>query len=309
MTYYDRISAITSADGLIAAEPRRASNFVKARKDDAHADAIAQSIGFRGGLVSALIHEEQFMPLALEAFGAEWFERGSYSFFSRTATLDEEEVQAFVVDPGPTPGDVEVEAWSVNADGQRVADGTIGMGEAGRASALRRRMEKFSLGRSDLLYEAVPGMPLNRELRWFPSVSPAEHDDTRPYKRKDFPRGEGQFQRREDTTEPLEWFFGDSPWGRPIAGPLALARLVRPAFRWMDTQGALSIVGGMEVQFVHGPLFLDKDYVVGGRVIGATTSPKTEVVWFESSVSDPVTETEVARGLLMMRYFPAPEPI
>lgn len=304
MTYYENISRITRADGLLSGEVRRAANFVKSRTDDAHGDSVAQSIGYRGGLVSALIHEEQFMPLAREAFGQEWFERGSYSFFSRTATVDQDEVQAFMVDPGSEPGEAEVEAWSVNAAGERVTEGTVGMGEAGRASALRRRMEAYPLGRSELIYEVEPGMPLGRELRWFPFEKPDDADDTRPYKRKDYPRGESQMQRRADTTEPLDWYFGDSPWGGPIAGPLALARLVRPAFRWLDIQGALSIVGGMEVQFVNGPLFLDKDYVVSGRIVGASSSPKTEVVWFESSVTDPLTGVEVARGLLMERYFP-----
>lgn len=303
MTFYEHVSRITRSDGMISGETRRASNFVKSRTDDAHADSVARSLGFRGGLVSALIHEEQFMPLGLEVFGPEWFERGSYSFFSRSATVDDEEVRAFVTDPGGVAAEREVAAWSETASGERVSEGTIGMGESGRASALRRRMERFPLGHSNLLHQATPGMPLGRELRWFPSVSPPDRDDTRPYERKDFPRGEDQLQRRESTTEPLDWFFGESPWGPPIAGPLALARIVRPAFRWMDTQGALSIVGGMEVQFVNGPVLVDKDYIVSGRVLGATTSPRTEVVWFESSVSDPVTEAEVARGLLMMRYF------
>jgi hypothetical protein len=53
-------------------------------------------------------------------------------------------------------------------------------------------------------------------------------------------------------------------------------------------------------------VFVDRYYVVEGRVVGTASSPRTDVAWFESTLIDPVSDVLVAKGLLMMRYFPAP---
>jgi hypothetical protein len=311
MPTYTRMSEVVRRDGLLTGEMRRAPNFA-AWRGGIHADGAAQKVGYRGGLVSGMIHNEQFTPLALAAFGPAWFERGSYSFFYRTPSYHLEPVQAFMRDPGARRDNVQVEAWCDTEDGRRVAEGTIGMGDPGEPTSLRRRFERTHTDPSELriFRHVVPGQALEPQKRRFPLLPGPPVDGVAPR-----PGGEGQIQRKEDTTEPLEWYFGPSPWGGPIAGSLGLQRLLRGlevpgVAREQDaSRGAPGLDGGIEVRFVDGPVFIDTDYVLRGRVLGVSQSPKTEDLWIESSLHDPRTDRVIAECLLMSRRLKAASPL
>jgi len=296
MPRYAQVSTLVSEHGLLAGERRSPTNFAAWRTGGIHDDKAARTIGFKGGLVSGLIHNEQFMPLALQAFGPRWFERGCYSFFYRTPTYDLESVQAFMCDPGGQTDNVQVDAWSETEDRQKVAEGTISMGQVSELTALRRRFEERpASGELRIFRDVQPGQSLGEVVRRFPLQVP--------------PGGEGQISRRENTTEPLEWYFGDSPWGRPIANSMGIARLMRPSLAGTGAAHGLGLDGGIEVRFVNGPIFLDKDYILTGRILGTSQSPKTENVWWESSLRDPETDTVVAQMFMMSCAFKRSSPL
>ena len=67
--------------------------------------------------------------------------------------------------------------------------------------------------------------------------------------------------------------------------------------------------GGIEVRFLKGPVFLDKDYLLAGRVVAVGQSPKTEDLWIESSLRDPENGLTVAEFLLMARWMKNSSPL
>jgi hypothetical protein len=286
---YLATSAIHSRDGVLCGELRLPVNFAAHRKGSIHDDERAAELGFRNGPVSGLIHNEQFAPLALHAFGPRWFECGGYSFYYRHPTYDGDRVRAFMRDPGPVTVDVQVEAWSEDAEGSRISDGTISMGEPDVASALRHRLvtQRHSAPLR-ILRNARPGEVLPEARRSFSA------DD--------------QAQRRGNTTEPLPWYFGSSPWGGPIAGSLALYRIMRAPLGPLDAEG-VQIDGGIEVRFVNGPVMLDHEYLLRSRILAVGQTPRTEYLWFESSLHEPETEVVVAIKLMMCRWLKASSPL
>lgn len=296
MPRYEQVSTIERADGILRGELRAPVNFAAMVKGGIHDDDQARRLGFGGGLVSGLIHNEQFMPLALNVFGPQWFERGSYSFYYPTPTLHLEPVQAFLRHPGDRTEDVQVDAWSVTEDGRRVAEGTVAMGNPGEPSALRRRLQRPSApGDLRILANVRPGMSLGERPRRFPFVPLSGR--------------EGQLARRDTTTEPLDWYFGPSPWGPPIAGSFALYRLLRPSLAAAGVDAATTLDGGIEVRFINGPAFLDTDYILSGRILHAGQSPRTEYLWFESSLRDPARDLVVAEMLMMARWMKNSSPL
>ena len=59
-----------------------------------HDDATASKLGFRGGTVAGSLHMDQFVPLALELYGDDFWKNGNLSFYFRKATVDREKVRA-----------------------------------------------------------------------------------------------------------------------------------------------------------------------------------------------------------------------
>lgn len=110
---------------ILSGEERRPVN--PAQSGSIHDDSVAQKLGFRGGTIAGSIHLEQFVPLLLEAFGAEWFRSGSLSAYFRYATLHDEPVRCFLRKPERS-ADVQVEAWMDTPSGQRVCEGTASVG-------------------------------------------------------------------------------------------------------------------------------------------------------------------------------------
>lgn len=92
---YERPSILTRADGICSGERREALNIAAESSGSIHDDEKAAELGYKGGLVSGLVHNEQFVPIALDLFGPVWLERGGFSLAYRTPTLDGEPVKAF----------------------------------------------------------------------------------------------------------------------------------------------------------------------------------------------------------------------
>jgi hypothetical protein len=300
---YNETSTLETVSGVLGGERRAVSNPEAWRTGNSmHNEEAAKRAGFRGALVPGVIHVEQFPPLALEVFGQRWFEQGAYSFYFRTPTCHLETVQAFLRLPASgavTVGD-QLEAWSETEDDSHVLEGTLAVGAPAETGALRERLRE-SAGREArlrILAHLKTGQAFGDEERCFPLQPGPPVKGVQPR-----PGGEGQILRRDDTTEPLDWYFGPSPWGGPIANPLGLHRLMKPA----GADGGL--IGGVEVRMHQGPALLDRDYVLSSRVVGMSESPRAENLWCESQLRDATSGTLVADLLLMTRFVKKTSPL
>ena len=268
---------------------RRPINSAAEQRGSIHDDATAQKLGFRGGTVAGNIHMDQFPPLLVERFGPAWFETGSLSLQFRNATVSGEPVAVIL---GGAPGDAQIPVRIEREDGMLVGEGTAsGPADPGRPT---------HLSSIDLRPAADPS-----ELRMFADLAPGtsigEYEDAI---RTDSPQREGQ---RDRITEPLDWYFGDSPWGGPIANPSAVVQLLwrKPTRAFAPySGGAVGLYGAIEVRHHAGPVFLDRTYQVTGEVVAVGASPKTEYVWFDTRASDEAG-TVVASMRMQLRWMKA----
>lgn len=278
---------------VMAGPVRRPDNFSKAAVGSIHDDATAHRLGFRGGTVAANIHFEQFPPLMDAAFGPGWIRTGGLSLYFMNATTDGEPVQAFVGRPQDAPGGLRrAETWMQDAAERRVCEGTASLGGPDPQSALRRR-----------LAEARPAQDL-RMLRTSNVGDQVRDIPTRL-------DGKVATDRLKMITEPMAAYRDAAPYGEVVAAPSiaidALRAVEGPLFR---TDGpVVGMFGAIELQFLDGPVFVDHDYLADGRVVALGESPKTEVVWYESTLKDAADGRPVAQLLMMSRLLKASSPL
>lgn len=283
---------ITVTDGVVTGPLRRSVNQAQGVRDSIHNDAVASKLGFRGGTVAGSIHLELFPPLLLEAFGPQWFERGTLSINFRNATTDREPVRAKLVQPTPEATDAQVGATIERDDGLLVGEGTASVGDVEEPSALSQMdLSRFDVGELRILEGVAAGDAIpEAEV-----AMPSDH----------------QRSRLDVITEPLEWYAESSPWGGPIASPATIVHYLyaHPARVIGSKAGrAVGLFGAIEVRHVNGPLVLDETYRVGGEVVAVGESPKTEYVWFESH-ADAADGRRVAEMRMQLRWMKASSPL
>jgi hypothetical protein len=286
----EQTASITIEDGVIAGPLRSSVNNAINAKGSIHDDATASKLGFRGGTVAGSIHMELFPPLLLEAFGKEWFERGTLSLYFVNATTDREPVRAFMRQPA-AKSNAQVDAWVLREDGMRVAEGTASAGDAGEPTALLRKpLDRFEIGDLRILANVTPGQAFTPVTN---QVSAA-----------------AQAGRMQVITEKLDWYEGDSPWGGAIATPAAMVQLLynkSVATLRADMGPAVGLFGAIELRNVNGPVMVGQDYEITGNVVAIGQSPKTEYMWFETGANDP-TGKRVAEMRMLLRWMKASSP-
>ena len=278
---------------VMAGPVRRPDNFSKAAVGSIHDDATAHKLGFRGGTVAANIHFEQFPPLMDAAFGPSWIRTGGLSLYFMNATTDGEPVQAFVARPQDVPGGLRrAETWMQDAAERRVCEGTASLGGPDPQSALRRRLaearpaQDLRILRTSIVGDQVQDIPARLD-------------------------GKVATERLKMITEPLAAYRDAAFYGEVVAAPSiaidALRAVEGPLFR---TDGpVVGMFGAIELQFLDGPVFVDHDYLADGRVVALGESPKTEVVWYESTLKDAADGRPVAQLLMMSRLLKASSPL
>jgi hypothetical protein len=272
--------------GEVAAGPvRRPGNASKGAKGSIHDDETARKLGFRGGTVAASIHLEQFPPLLEHVFGPAWHRHGGLSLYFLNPTTDGEPVQAFarrLADgAGGTPRGA---AWLEDAQGVRICEGTASLGGPDPDSELTRRLTgvrpaaELRLLRASTVGDTVSDIPTRLKL-------------------------EATAPRLEAITEPMPAYGDASLYGELVAPPTAAIEALRvvekPLFR--PTSAYVGLFGAIELQLLDGPVFVEHDYLADGRVLALSDSPKTEMVWYESTLKEPADGRPVARMIMLSR--------
>lgn len=280
-------------DGVLAGPVRRPVNFSRDAVGSIHDDKTAQTLGFRGGTVAGNIHFEQFPPLLLARFGDDWRRRGGLSLYFLNATTDGEPVQAFA-------GAVEhialgvrrAAAWMATPEGIRVSEGTAWAGGDDPASALRLRVAQ---------QRPATDLRILKACRVGDQVSDVAS-------RRD---SEIALRRLEGVTETLPEYRDPALYGGLVAAPAVAIDLLRavedPLFRL--GKDFVGMFGAIELEFLDGPVFLDRDYLADGRILALGESPKTEVAWYESTLRDASDGRPVARLVMMSRLLKASSPL
>lgn len=277
---------LTEIDGVFSGPVRRPANASKLAAGSIHDDATAQRLGFRGGTVAANIHFEQFPPLLEAVLGPDWMRTGGLSLYFLSPTTDGEPVQAFarMLAPG------RAEVWMQNAEGGRVCEGTAVLTGPDEFSALRQRLNAVRPA-EDL--RILAGVKVGDTVRDFPA-------------RVDSARGAA---RLAEITEDLPRYH--APVGARVAPPAtaidALRAVEGPLFA--RVQDFVGMFGAIELQMLGGPILADHDYLAAGRVLALSESPKTEIVWYESDLTDPASGQTVAQMILMSRVLKASSPL
>lgn len=276
-------------DGVLAGPVRCPVNFSRGAVGSIHDDKTAQTLGFRGGTVAGNIHFEQYPPLMLARFGEGWRRRGGLSLYFLNATTDGEPVQAFV---GPTdevaPGVRRAAVWMETPEGVRVSEGTAWVGGGDPGSALRLRVANQRPA-TDL--RILKGSKVGDTVMDVPS-------------RLD---GLTSLRRLEGVTEPLPEYRDVALFGGQVAAPAvaidALRAVEDPLFRL--GKDYVGMFGAIELEFLDGPVFTDRDYLADGQILALGESPKTEVAWYESTLREAADGRPVARMIMMSRLLKA----
>lgn len=285
--------AIEVREGVRCGPVRRPTNFSKAAVGSIHDDARARELGFRGGTVAGNIHFEQFPPLLIDAFGEDWLRTGGLSLYFLNATTDGEPVQAFVGPVQARPeGGLRAQVWMETPEGVRVNEGTASVGPPDMDSALRQRLKAVR--------------PAER-LR---ILAPTRAGDTA----SDVPARQDSAMtdpRLELITEPLAIYGDPAILGGKVAAPSAAIDVLRaveaPLFH---TDGPfVGMFGAIELQFLDGPVFVDRDYLADGQVLALSESPKTEAAWFESTIRPAAGGPPAARMIMLSRLLKASSPL
>ena len=267
-------------DGVLAGPIRRPTNASKAAKGSIHDDATAQKLGFKGGTVAGSIHMEQFPPLLAAMFGEDWHRTGGLSLYFLNATTDGEPVRGFC---GPVR-DSRAEVWMIDeTTGLRVCEGTASVGPPDPQSDLRRRLSSVRPpGELRLLKVAVGDTVTD---------IPARIDAERAAARLDL------------ITEDLPAYRDPKLFGELVAAPTMVVDAMRAVEipLWRPTGAYVGLFGAIETQMLDGPVFVDHDYLCDGKVLALSDSPKTEVVWYETTLKDAQDGRPVARMILMSR--------
>ncbi len=278
---------IINQDGALVGPFRQPRNLHQQTEGSIHNDAVATKLGFRGGTVAGIIHHEQFAPLLLSAFGQRWFEQGSISMYYLHASTNEENVQAFIQQPTEGAEDVQVDAWMEHESGFRVLEGTVSVGSPPDKTYVRRKFEaRRDPGETRILKDVVEG-------------------EMMPERTTKVIR-EAQDERLLVTTHVLDWYKDESPWGGAICTPVTMFRLLNAGLNLRGKLGsaAVGLYGAIEVNVTNGPLFVEKQYSVQGKILARGETPKSEYLWWESKLKDD-SGKEVANMLMMNRWMKA----
>jgi hypothetical protein len=264
---------------------REPINSARQASGSIHDDATASKLGFRGGTVAGSLHMDQFVPLALELYGEDFWKRGNLSFYFRQATVDREKVRAFA-----KAGDPHAWLWMDNEAGALIAEGTASCKGADEGTAVQNLLAsqtKSDSGALKILRDVRIGQQVHGLVA---EVSRAALD-----------------HRLETITERLPIYEGE----KAVLPPSMIVHLFRGHAQeklYKASGPVVGLFGAIETQEIAGPLRADTPYRLRAEVLALSESPKTENVWYQAWAADLATGEDVASMLMYLRYMKASSP-
>ncbi len=260
-----------------------------------HDADTADKLGLPGAPIEGPTHFSQFDPLAVEAFGPTWFERGCLSSHFQTMVLEGEAVTATLTRTGGGSADIA----AAKTDGTPVLAGTATV-DPDAPTALRTRLAELQQrdpGDLFIIDQLVVGETLGDDR---PRTLDMDTDNGNLYP--------FSLRRKLDTiTEMSPWYqSGDNPWGRPIIPFEMYSVLAHKAGPAHAVRGpAKGLFVDLEVRAVDGPLFVDEPYLVDKTVVCVGQSRRIESYWTESRIVEASTGRHAATVLLHQGVFKA----
>lgn len=266
----------------ITGEWRRPVNTAAHQKGGIHDDDTATDLGFRGGTVAGAIHMEQFPPLLLEMFGADFWQTGTLSMYFRSATVDREPVRCLTTEPERVGNIRRTNVWMEKEDGTIVASGTASCGGHDEKSELRRKLESIR--------------PIS-ELRILKNLEVgARCEDQRCFVEDSFLDAQLGV-----ITEPLSCYKTSNEFSGRVLPVTQVVRAFDPPEVALITEVEppfVGLYGAIEIEFINGPVLAETEYKGSGEIVGLSDSPQTEILWRDSIL---MTDKPIARMLKMDR--------
>ena len=266
----------------ITGEWRRPVNTAAHQKGGIHDDDTATDLGFRGGTVAGAIHMEQFPPLLLEMFGADFWQTGTLSMYFRSATVDREPVRCLTTEPERVGNIRRTNVWMEKEDGTIVASGTASCGGHDEKSELRRKLESIR--------------PIS-ELRILKNLEVgARCEDQRCFVEDSFLDAQLGV-----ITEPLSCYKTSNEFSGRVLPVTQVVRAFDPPEVALITEVEppfVGLYGAIEIEFINGPVLAETEYKGCGEIVGLSDSPQTEILWRDSIL---MTDKPIARMLKMDR--------
>ncbi|MDA7772843.1 hypothetical protein N8993_01470 [Pseudomonadales bacterium] len=266
----------------ITGEWRRPVNTAAHQKGGIHDDDTATDLGFRGGTVAGAIHMEQFPPLLLEMFGADFWQTGTLSMYFRSATVDREPVRCLTTEPERVGNIRRTNVWMEKEDGTIVASGTASCGGHDEKSELRRKLESIR--------------PIS-ELRILKNLKVgARCEDQRCFVENSFLDAQLGV-----ITEPLSCYKTSNEFSGRVLPVTQVVRAFDPPEVALITEVEppfVGLYGAIEIEFINGPVLAETEYKGSGEIVGLSDSPQTEILWRDSIL---MTDKPIARMLKMDR--------
>ena len=274
----------------ITGEWRRPVNTAAHQKGGIHDDDTATDLGFRGGTVAGAIHMEQFPPLLLEMFGADFWQTGTLSMYFRSATVDREPVRCLTTEPERVGNIRRTNVWMEKEDGTIVASGTASCGGHDEKSELRRKLESIR--------------PIS-ELRILKNLEVgARCEDQRCFVEDSFLDAQLGV-----ITEPLSCYKTSNEFSGRVLPVTQVVRAFDPPEVALITEVEppfVGLYGAIEIEFINGPVLAETEYKGCGEIVGLSDSPQTEILWRDSIL---MTDKPIARMLKMDRLMKNSSPL
>ena len=274
----------------ITGEWRRQVNTAAHQKGGIHDDDTATDLGFRGGTVAGAIHMEQFPPLLLEMFGADFWQTGTLSMYFRSATVDREPVRCLTTEPKRVGNIRRTNVWMEKEDGTIVASGTASCGGHDEKSELRRKLESIR--------------PIS-ELRILKNLKVgAQCEDQRCFVENSFLDAQLGV-----ITEPLSCYKTSNEFSGRVLPVTQVVRAFDPPEVALITEVEppfVGLYGAIEIEFINGPVLAETEYKGSGVIVGLSDSPQTEILWRDSIL---MTDKPIARMLKMDRLMKNSSPL
>jgi hypothetical protein len=259
-----------------------------------HDEGTADQLGLAGAPIEAPTHFSQFDPLAVLAWGQQWFEHGCISGHFTTMVVEGEEVQASL-----TIGEGDLgRITAVKADGAVVMSGTASIGPEHAETELDARRAR-QRPPSELFIIDQLEIGMRRESGDVAVDHATNNGPLYPFSLD---------EKLARITEPHPWYTADggqrSPWGRAVL-PMEMISVLahKVGVGWPLRTPALGLFLDLEVRMLNGPVFVGQPYTVATEIVGLGESRRTESYWTSTTLTDVDSGTVAAVVLLHSGMF------